>query len=80
METKFFVVEAFRHKESKNWEYRMTGMYSDLATAKQIYHSRLGSIIKETNDFAMVMLYDNFGNKIMSDYVDTHIDEPNPEE
>lgn len=80
METKFFVVEAYRYKESKSWEYKMVGMYSDLVTAKQAYHSRLGAIIKASNDFAMVMLYDNFGNKISSDYVDTHTDEPNPEE
>ena len=81
METKFFVVEAYRYKESKNWENKMVGMYSDLVTAKQAYHSRLGAIIKASNDFAMVMLYDNFGNKISSDYVDTHVDEPEePEE
>lgn len=71
METKFFVMECYRYAESKNWEYSLKGMYNDLNEAKQIYHSRLGAIIKATNDFAMVILYDSFGNKIMSDYVDT---------
>ena len=71
METKFFVMEAYRYAESKNWEYSLKGMYDSLEAAKQMYHSRMGAIIKSTNDFAMVILYDSFGNKIMSDYVDT---------
>lgn len=79
METKFFVAEAYRYRESGSWEYKLTGKYDDLTTAKQSYHSRLGAIIKASNDFAMVILYDSFGNKIMSDYVDTHT-EPEPVE
>lgn len=75
METKFFVAESYRYRESKNWEYKMDGMYSDLAVAKQAYHSRLAAIIKTTNDFASVILYDNWGNVIDKDYVDTHVDE-----
>ena len=81
METKFFVCEAYRYAESKKWEYSLKGMYDDLILAKQIYHSRLGAIIKSSNDFAMVILYDSFGNKIMSDFADTHVEpEPEPEE
>ena len=79
METKFFVAEAYRYKESGNWEYSLKGMSNDLTVAKQMYHSRLGALIKNTNDFVMVILYDNFGTKIMSDFVDTHV-EPEPEE
>ena len=81
METKFFVAEAYRYKESGKWEWSLKGMYDDLATAKQVYHSRLGALIKATNDFAMVILYDNFGTRIEADYVDTHEEpEPEPEE
>lgn len=72
METKFFVVEAYRYAESKKWEYALKGMYDTLEAAKQVYHSRLGAIIKASNDFAMVILFDSFGNKISSDFVDTH--------
>lgn len=79
METKFFVVEAYRYKESKKWEYALKGMYDTLEAAKQVYHSRLGAIIKDSNDFAMVILFDSFGTKIESDFVDTHV-EPTPEE
>jgi hypothetical protein len=75
METKFFVAESYRYRESKSWEYKMVGMYADLATAKQAYHSRLAAIIKATNDFASVILYDNFGRTIATDYVDTHVEE-----
>lgn len=71
METKFFVVEAYRYAESKKWEYKHDGMFDSLAQAKQVFHSRLAAIIKNTNDFAMVMLYDSFGNRIDADYVDT---------
>lgn len=78
METKYFVCRAFRYKESGNWEYKMVGAYDDLSTAKQAYYSNMGSIIKPSNDFASVILYDSFGNKILSDFDDTH-EEPAPE-
>lgn len=79
METKFFVMEAYRYKASGKWEYSLKGMYDTLEAAKQMYHSRLGALIKDSNDFAMVTLFDSFGNKIQSDFVDTHT-EPAPEE
>lgn len=79
METKYFVARAYRYKESGNWEYNLVGMYSDLTTAKQAFHANMGSIIKSANDFAMVILYDSYGNKIMSDYDSTYV-APEPEE
>ena len=80
MEKKYFVCRAFRYAESGNWEYKMVGMYADLSTAKQAYYSNMGSIIKLSNDFASVILYDSFGNKILSDYDDTSVQpEPNEE-
>lgn len=79
METKYFVARAYRYKESGNWEYNLVGMYNDLSTAKRAFHSNMGSIIKATNDFAMAILFDSFGNKIMSDFDDTH-EEPEPAE
>ncbi len=79
METKYFVAKAYRYKESKNWEYSLVGMYADLSTAKQAFHSTMGSIIKATNDFAMTILYDSYGNRIMSDYDSTYV-APEPEQ
>ena len=79
METKYFVARAFRYAESGNWEYKMVGMYETLSEAKQAYYSNMGSIIKDSNDFAMVILYDIFGNKILSDF-DQRTVEPEPEE
>lgn len=78
MEPKYFVARAFRYAESSNWEYKMVGMYDSLSEAKQAFHSNMGSIIKDSNDFAMVILYDCYGNKILSDY-DQRIIEPEPE-
>ena len=79
MDQKFFVVRAYRYKASGNWEYNIVGMYDTISAAKQAFHSNMGSIIKATNDFAMVILFDSFGNKILSDFDDTH-EEPEPAE
>lgn len=79
METKYFVAREYRYKESSSWEYGLVGMYSDLSAAKQAFHDNMGKIIKAANDFAMVILFDSFGNKIMSDNDDTHT-EPEPSE
>ena len=38
----------------------------------------MGAIIKDSNDFAMVILFDSYGNKIESDYDSTYV-EPAPE-
>ena len=78
METKYFVARTFRYKESGNWEYALVGMYDDISEAKRAYHATMGSIIKPTNDFAMTILFDSYGNKIMSDYDSTYVaPEPN---
>lgn len=80
METKYFVARAFRYaNEGHAWEYKLVGMYDDLTTAKQAFHSNMGAIIKDTNDFAMCILFDSWGNRIMSDFDDTHV-EPEPPE
>lgn len=70
METKFFVAEAYRYKASGNWEWKLAGEKDDYIDAKQFYHDRCSAIMKATNDFAMVILYDSFGNKILSDFID----------
>lgn len=80
METKYFVVRAYRYRESKSWEYKIVGMYDDFSPAKQAYYSNLGSIIKESNDFAMCILFDSYGNKLMSDFDNTYEPEPEPDE
>lgn len=79
METKYFVVRAYRYKESGSWEYKLVGMYDNVSTAKQAYYSNMGAIIKDSNDFAMVILFDSYGNKIISDFDSTVEPEPTPE-
>ena len=74
-EIKYFVAEAYRYADSKNWEYSIKGVYDTIEAAKQQFHSRLGAIIKDTNDHAMVIVYDSLGNKVMSDFVDTATEE-----
>ena len=77
METKYFVARAFRYKESGNWEYKIVGMYDTLSAAKQAFHSNMGSIIKDSNDIAMCIIYDSYGNRIDSDFDSTYVE---PEE
>ena len=79
METKYFVARAFRYVESGGWEYKIIGMYDSLSEAKQVFHSNMGSIIKSTNDIAMCIIYDSFGNLIQSDFDSTYV-EPEPNE
>ena len=78
METKYFVARAYRYKSSGNWEYNLVGMYDTFSAAKQAFHDNMGKIIKSTNDFAMVVLYDSYGNMIMSDFDSTYV-APEPE-
>lgn len=79
METKYFVVRAYRYaNEGHAWEYNLVGMYDNISAAKQAYHDNMGRIIKSTNDFAMVILFDSYGNRITSDYDNTYVaPEPN---
>lgn len=79
METKYFVVRAYRYaNEGHAWEYNLVGMYDNISAAKQAYHDNMGRIIKSTNDFAMVILFDSYGNRITSDYDSTYVaPEPN---
>lgn len=77
-EIKYFVAEAYRYAGSKSWEYSIKGIHDTIESAKQQFHSRCGAIIKDTNDHAMVIVYDSLGNKVMSDFVDT-VEEETPE-
>lgn len=79
MGTKYFVAEAYRYKESGKWEYKASGSYDTLYDAKNAFHARKAAITKASNDFVMVILFDMFGNKIMSDYDNTFVPEPEPE-
>lgn len=76
MEIKYFVARAYRYRESGSWEYKIVGMYDDLSTAKQAFHSNMGAIIKESNDLCMCIIYDSLGNRIDSDFDNTVV-EPN---
>lgn len=84
METKYFVARAYRYaNEGHAWEYGLVGMYDDFSAAKQAFHDNMGRIIKNTNDFAMCILFDSFGNKLMSDFDNRYVEpepEPNTEE
>ena len=80
MNTKYFVAEAYRYKASGNWEFKAVNSYDTLYDAKNAFHARKAAITKDSNDFAVVILFDMYGNKVMSDFDDTHeAPEPNEE-
>lgn len=82
METKYFVARAFRYaNEGHAWEYKLVGMYDTLSAARQAYFSNMGAIIKDSNDFAMCILFDSYGNTLEHAYDSTYIPpEPEPNE
>jgi hypothetical protein len=53
-------------------------MCTTIDEAKQVYHATMGSIIKDSNDFAMCVVFDNFSNRVDGDFSDKH-KEPEPE-
>ena len=79
METMYFVAEAYRYKESSKWEFKAVNSYNTLYDAKNSFHARKAAITKDTNDFAVVILFDMFGNKIMGDYDNTYVAPEPPE-
>jgi hypothetical protein len=79
METKYFVAEAYRYAVSHNWEFKAVNSYNTLYEAKNAYHARKAAITKDSNDFVMVILFDMFGNRVMSDFDDTHVEPVPPE-
>ena len=79
METKYFVARAYRYKDSGSWEYKIVGMYDDITTAKQAFHSNTGAIIKPSNDICMCIIFDSYGSLITSDFDTTYV-EPEPNE
>lgn len=79
METKYFVARAYRYKDSGSWEYKIVGMYDDITTAKQAFHSNMGAIIKSSNDICMCIIFDSYGSLITSDFDTTYV-EPEPNE
>ena len=79
MDTMYFVAEAYRYKSSGKWEFKAVNSFDSLYDAKNSFHARKAAITKDSNDFALVVLFDMFGNMTKSDYDDTHV-EPAPEQ
>lgn len=78
METKYFVAEAYRYKGSGNWEFKAVNSFNTLYDAKNSFHARKAAITKDSNDFVMVIMFDMYGNRILSDYDNTYV-APEPE-
>ena len=81
METKYFVDFCTHNSESGGWNYKQTKMFDNLSTAQKEYHNLLATYIEYGNlDFVCVVLWDMFGNMIMSENWDIRVaPEPNAE-
>ena len=81
METKYFVDFCTHNGETDGWNFKQTEKFDDLDSAKKAYHGKLNTYIQYGKlDFVMVILYDSYGNKKMSEYWDIRVaPEPEPE-
>ena len=79
MDKKWFVATAYRYRESGKWEFKAVNSYDSLYAAKNAFHERKAAITKDSNDFALAVLFDMYGNMVLSDFDDTHT-EPEPNE
>lgn len=75
-----YLVEICQHNEVKNsWNYKQTKTFTDLELAKKEFHNQLATFIAYGDlDHVGVILWDMYGNKIMSEY--WHKAQPIPEE
>lgn len=74
METKYFVDFCTHNGDTGAWNFKQTEKYDDLASALKAYHGKLNTYIQYGKlDFVMVILYDSFGNKHMSEYWDVRV-------
>lgn len=69
MET-LYLVEICQHNGVKDaWNYKQTKTFTDLSLAKKEFHNQLGTYIGYGElDHVAVILWDSYGNKIMSEY------------
>lgn len=79
MEIKYLVIRAYRYRASGKWEYQIIKLCDTHEEARQIYHSNMAAIMKESNDLCMCVVVDTMGNRIEGDFSDTHT-EPEPNE
>lgn len=77
---KMYLVTYYRHNKTTGGNaYKVDFATTDLSEAKKKYHALLGEFIANpTYDYAMVMLTDTFGNKLMAEYWNEPIPEPEP--
>lgn len=79
MDTMFFVAEIYRYRSSGKWEFKAVNSYTTLYDAKNAFHARKAAITKESNDYAAVILFDMYTNRIMGDFDNTADPEPDPD-
>ena len=69
METRYFVDYKLHNVNNDSWLYKTTKNTTDLAEAKEDYHSQLAEYIGTTAfDFVQVTLSDMYENKVLSAY------------
>lgn len=75
-----YLVEICQHNgDTDKWNYKQTLFFESLDEAKKAYHNQLGTYIGYgALDHVSVILWDSYGNKLMSEYWHKVTPEPEP--
>ena len=77
----YFVSWYLHNKENDGWAYKVENKYLDLDSAKKAYYTLLGNYVgSSVYDSVSVMLTDSFGNRIMGEFWQAPLPEPEPNE
>lgn len=81
METKYIVDWTSHNGDTGAWNFKQAKQFDNLSDAKKEYHNTLGTYIGYGKlDYVCVVLWDNYGNMIMSEYWDVRPQPTPPEE
>ena len=81
METFYIVDFATHNSETDAYNFKQAKKFTDLASAKKEFHGILNTYIQYGKlDYVCVIIWDCYGNKIMSEYWQAPEEEPEESE
>lgn len=80
MGTKYIVDWTSHNGKTDAWNYKQAKQFDDLNTAKKEFHNILSTYIQYGDlDHVCAIIWDSYGNKIVSEYWSKPAPEPEPE-
>jgi len=81
METLYLVEICQHNAEKDSWNYKQTKAFTDLSLAKKEFHNQLATYIGYGSlDHVAVIIWDMYGNLIMSEYWQKEVPQPEASE